>query len=153
MFPLILVADQVESPSNIGSLLRLSDAFGVQKLFLCGTNIHISKRALKTSRTAEKTVDYEIRAEPLSVIKELKGKGFKIISIEITASSEPIQSFCFENYYPLVVVVGNENHGISEPLLNHSDAIVHIDMFGKNSSMNVAQATNIALYEITKQFR
>ncbi|HCY81920.1 MAG TPA: RNA methyltransferase, partial [Xanthomarina gelatinilytica] len=44
-----------------------------------------------------------------------------------------------------------ENFGISETVLTLSDAIIHINMFGQNSSMNVVQATSIALYEITKQ--
>ena len=51
----------------------------------------------------------------------------------------------------MVLVIGDENFGISESILKQSDAVIHIDMFGHNSSMNVVQATNIALYEITKQ--
>ena len=47
--------------------------------------------------------------------------------------------------------VGDENFGVSDHILNYSDAVIHIDMFGQNSSMNVVQATSIALYEMTKQ--
>ena len=42
---------------------------------------------------------------------------------------------------------------MSEAILNQTNEIVHINMFGENSSMNVVQATNIALYEITKQLQ
>ena len=49
------------------------------------------------------------------------------------------------------MIVGDENFGISEAVLKVSDTIIHINMFGQNSSMNVVQATTIALYEITKQ--
>ena len=50
----------------------------------------------------------------------------------------------------MVLIVGNENFGIDKDLLEWSDQKVHINMFGINSSMNVAQATGIALFEITK---
>ncbi|MEJ6791494.1 MAG: adenylyl-sulfate kinase, partial [Lacinutrix sp.] len=48
-------------------------------------------------------------------------------------------------------IIGDENFGISESILKQCDTTIHINMFGQNSSMNVVQATNIALYEITKQ--
>ena len=50
-----------------------------------------------------------------------------------------------------MLVIGDENFGVSDNILSISDAIIHIDMFGQNSSMNVVQATSIALYQITKQ--
>ena len=48
-------------------------------------------------------------------------------------------------------MVGDENFGVSDDVLKLSDVVIHIDMFGQNSSMNAVQAANIALYEITKQ--
>ena len=150
-FPIILVADNVTSPSNIGSLLRLSDAFGVEKLILCGKDVFISRKALKTSRATEKIVDFEIWDDTLEVVSLLKNKEHQIIALEITKTSQPIHNFKFQQDKPMVLVVGDENFGVSEAVLELSDVTIHIDMFGKNSSMNVAQATNIALYEMTKQ--
>ena len=49
------------------------------------------------------------------------------------------------------MVVGAERYGISENILNILDDCYHIEMYGQNSSMNVAQATSIALYELTKK--
>ena len=51
----------------------------------------------------------------------------------------------------MALIVGDENFGVSEAALEGSDTIIHIEMFGKNSSMNMVQATNIALYQTTKQ--
>jgi tRNA G18 (ribose-2'-O)-methylase SpoU len=48
----------------------------------------------------------------------------------------------------MALVVGSEINGVSAEILNISNQIVHINMYGKNSSMNVVQATSIALYEI-----
>jgi len=52
---------------------------------------------------------------------------------------------------PITLVLGDESFGVSESILDQMNAVVHINMFGTNSSMNVVQATSIALYEITKQ--
>lgn len=106
---------------------------------------------MKTSRATEKVVDYSIQESAISAVEELKNEGYQIVSLEITNTSEPIHSYTFSTEKPLVLVVGDENFGISDAILKISDAIVHIDMFGQNSSMNVVQATNIALYEMTRQ--
>ena len=150
-FPIILVAENVTNAPNLGGLFRISDAFGVEKLFLCGNNIALSRKATKTSRATEKNVNHEFKDSALQVVKSLKDKGRQIISLEITSTSQPIHTFKFQKEKPMALVVGDENFGVSEDILNLCDHTVHIDMFGQNSSMNVVQATNIALYEITKQ--
>ena len=152
IFPIVLVCDNVTNAPNIGSLFRISDAFGIEKLILCGAHIPLGRKMTKTSRATEKTVDYEIQDSASNVILNLKSQGYQIVSLEITTDSKPIHSFKFSSEKPIVLVVGDENFGISEHILKQSDVIIHINMFGKNSSMNVVQATNIALYEITKQF-
>lgn len=150
-FPIILVCDSVANAPNIGSLFRTADAFGVEKLILCGEHIELGRKMTKTSRATEKVVHYEISESASKVVEDLKSKGYQIISLEITNSSIPIHSYKFSEEKPIALVIGDENFGIAEAILKNSDAIIHIDMFGQNSSMNVVQATNIALYEITKQ--
>ncbi len=150
-FPIILVCDNVTNAPNLGSLFRISDAFGIEKLILCGENITIGRKITKTSRSTEKVVIYEISKSASNVVTDLKNDGHQIISIEITNNSKPIHNFKFSAKKPIVLVIGDENFGVSETILNQSDATIHIDMFGDNSSMNVVHATNIALYEITKQ--
>ncbi|MFD0988489.1 TrmH family RNA methyltransferase [Mariniflexile jejuense] len=150
-FPIILVCDNVTNAPNLGSLFRISDAFGVEKLILCGETISIGRKLTKTSRATEKVVNFEIYDNASKVVDDLKNSGYQIISLEITSSSKPIHSIKFSKEKPIALVVGDENFGVSEAILNTSDAIIHIDMYGQNSSMNVVQATNIALYEMTKQ--
>lgn len=151
IFPITLVCDNVTNAPNIGSLFRIADAFGVEKLMLCGENIQIGRKMAKTSRATEKVIDFEINCNISEVIDYLKSKNYQIISLEITNSSKPIHQFQFSKVKSIALIIGDENFGVSENILEISDTIIHIDMFGKNSSMNVAQATNIALYEITKQ--
>lgn len=150
-FPVVLVCDNVTNAPNLGSLFRIADAFGIQKLILCGENIVIGRKLTKTSRATEKVVNYEICNSASTVAKALKSEGYQIIALEITKTSKPIHNYKFSNQKPIALVIGDENFGVSESILNISNETIHIDMFGNNSSMNVVQATNIALYEITKQ--
>lgn len=152
-FPIILVCDNVSNAPNIGSLFRTADTFGIQRLILCGENIALGRKMTKTSRNTEKVVTYEIYKSAGKVINDFKQKGYQIFSLEITDSSIPIDEFKFSSEKPLCLVLGDENFGVSEHILEVSDATIHINMFGQNSSMNVVQAATIALYEITKQFR
>ena len=150
-FPITLICDNVTNAPNIGSLFRIADAFGIEKLILCGETITIGRKMAKTSRATEKNVPYELNKSVFKMVETYKKNGYQIVSLEITAHSKPIDSFQFPNDKPIVLVIGDENFGVSEDVLNISDSIIHINMFGQNSSMNVVQATNIALYEITKQ--
>ena len=150
-FPITLICDNVTNATNIGSLFRIADAFGIEKLILCGKNIQLGRKSAKTSRATEKVVNYEIHDSALNVIQTLKLNNYIIISLEITNFSEPIHKVKFTNNKPILLVIGDENFGISEKILNISNQVIHINMFGQNSSMNVVQATNIALYEISKQ--
>lgn len=150
-FPITLVCDNVTNARNIGSLFRIADAFGIEKLLLCGEYISLGRKMLKTARATEKVVDFEVRVSAIASVEDLKQKGFQVISLEITENSVPLHAYQFPKEKSLALVVGDENFGVSNEILELSDAIIHINMFGNNSSMNVVQATNIALYEITKQ--
>lgn len=129
----------------------MADAFGIEKLIFCGIDNPLGRKMTKTSRATEKVVPYEVCENISEIVIDLKEKGYQIISLEITNSSQPLQSYLFSKETPIALVVGDENFGISEEILTLSDTVIHIDMFGHNSSMNVVQATNISLYEITKQ--
>jgi tRNA G18 (ribose-2'-O)-methylase SpoU len=151
-FPITLVCDQVTNAPNVGSLFRIADAFGIEKLILCGDHIPFGRKMTKTSRATEKSVHFEIADSALSTIEQLKSEGYQILALEITTQSQAIHTTAFDITKPIALVIGDENFGVSETILELSDTIIHIEMFGQNSSMNVVQATNIALYEMTKQF-
>lgn len=150
-FPIVLVCENVTNAPNIGSLFRTADAFGIEKVIFCGDTIPLGRKMTKTSRATEKFVNHEVADNALSVITKLKTENYYIVALEITETSIPIHSHNFLNRQPIVLVIGDENFGVSEAILKQSDTIIHIDMYGQNSSMNVVQATSIAFYEITKQ--
>lgn len=152
-FPITLICDNVTNAPNIGSLFRISDALGVEELIFCGENLQLSKRMKKTSRSTEKYVSHKVESDILQVVTSLKAKRYFIIALEITDSSISLDDFIQNTNQPIALIIGNENIGVSEDILKLADEIVHIKMFGENTSMNVVQATSITLYELTKQLQ
>ncbi|AEH02436.1 TrmH family RNA methyltransferase [Lacinutrix sp. 5H-3-7-4] len=152
-FSITIICENVTNAPNIGSLFRTADAFGVEKIIFCGSKIPLGRKMTKTSRTTEKFIKYQERETVEEVIIELKKSNYSILALEITDNSKPIHTFNVPTKKPIAIVIGDENFGISNTALKQTDAIIHIDMFGQNSSMNVVQATTVALYEITKQLR
>lgn len=154
-FPLGVIACDITSPLNVGSLFRLCDSLGIEKLYLCGdTPIPPNSKINKTSRSTEKHVAYEAHDDAEALVTSLKRSGSIIIALEISSSSVDISSDEFRavlsKQKPVCLILGSENTGVSEPLLSLSDVTAHIPMMGNNSSMNVVSAASIACFEITR---
>ena len=158
--PLQIIANDINSPQNVGSLFRLCDALAIEKLHLCGdTPAPPNAKITKTSRSTEKHVTYEQHASAEELVNTLKKSGAFIISLEITCSSIAIGSTGFSDTIkakinkktPICLILGSENSGVCETLLSLSDLIAHITMLGNNSSMNVISAASIACFEITRE--
>lgn len=153
-FPLSVIANDISSPQNVGSLFRLCDALAIEKLYLCGkTPTPPNSKINKTSRSTEKHVVFEQHDNAVELVTTLKKSNAFIISLEITSSSIPIDSAelknGIKNKKPVYLILGSENSGVGEKLLSLSDLTTHITMLGNNSSMNVISAASIACYEIT----
>ncbi len=152
-FPITLLCDNVTNAPNIGSLFRIADAFGVEKIIFCGERVPVTgRRMTKTSRATEKIVNHKLVKDSLHEMAKLQEKGYTVIALEITNTSLPLHTMDFSEHKNIALIIGAEDIGISDEILKKTDLTIHIDMFGQNSSMNVVQATNIALYEITKQW-
>lgn len=148
-----MVCDNVTNAPNIGSLFRIADAFGIEGLVFCGTSISLGKRMTKTSRSTENYVPHKIEDTIETVIRDFKAKEYFIIALEITENSKDLTEFNLNTTQAIVLILGDENHGISPEVLELADAVVHLNMYGNNSSMNVVQAAGITLYELTKQLK
>lgn len=153
-FPLSIIANDISRPLNVGSLFRICDALGVEKLYLCGnTPTPPNTKISKTSRSSDKHVDFVYCENATELVTKLKASGNYLISLEITHSSLAIDSMEFkslsENKQPVCLILGSENSGVDKAILALSDVTTHIPMVGNNSSMNVVTAASIACYEIT----
>lgn len=147
-----IVLDNVLDTYNIGSIFRLADAVAAKKIFLCGgTEIPPNHRIKKASINTTEIVDWEYSETALEAIKKLKKeiKNIQIISIE--QSPKSIQYNTFEYKLPTCLVVGHESNGVSKEVLEISDAIMEIPMFGINISLNVVVSLGIVLYEVIER--
>ena len=107
----------------------------------------------KTSRSTHLHVAYELFETKEALSDYLTSNDFEIIALEITSESKPLAEVEIPKNKKIALLIGNEIDGISETFLKKSHQVIHIEMFGKNSSMNVVQATGIALYELTRKMR
>lgn len=148
-FPICIIGDGIEAAVNVGSLFRIADAFGVEKLYLTGGSpAPPNSKLRKTSRATERHVSHEARPDAVPLTAELKAAGYLVASLEVTAQSIDIRQFD-RPFTRLALIVGAANGGVRQELLDASDVALRIPMFGQNSSLNLATACAIALYEIT----
>lgn len=142
-----VIAYNIRSLWNVGSFFRTCDALGVEKLYLTGYTACPPRREItKVALGAEASVPWEYAEEPLDVLKQLKNKGWMLVSLEQGSTSIPLIEF--KPQFPLCLIVGNEVGGVCDDLLALSDTIIHIPMLGSKESLNVAVAAGIALYTL-----
>ena len=149
-FPITIVCDAIRTPENIGMCFRISESFGVKKIYFHESSPTIENRIVKkTARNTVNQIEHASYSNFTTIIQELKAAGNTIIGIEITDKSINIQDFEFENHQKIVLLLGSERNGIENiQLVDHT---VAIPMFGRNSSMNVIHSLAITLYEVTNQ--
>ena len=151
-FPITLVCDHIYFQQNLGSLFRIGEAFGIEKIIFIGKDIPLTPRKInKTSRSTHLQIPHSIVEETTEAITLLQKEEYHIIALEITSTSSPIQQLSVPKNKKIALLIGNEIEGISASLLAIANQITHIAMYGNNSSMNVVQATSIALYEISNR--
>jgi tRNA G18 (ribose-2'-O)-methylase SpoU len=144
-----LLANDVEIALNVGALFRVADALGVAHLHLCGsTPAPPEPRIRKAARSADRFVAHSHDPDALATVAALKADGWRIVSLELTTLSVAVGELAVAPDDRICLVVGAEKDGVSQALLDASDATVHIPMRGHNSSMNVANACAIALWDI-----
>jgi tRNA G18 (ribose-2'-O)-methylase SpoU len=146
---IILVCSLLQSPSNLGSLCRVAEAFGVSEFYIHHENQAFLKlpRCIKTSRHSHKYLNIKVYTNIEALIEDLKKQDYFMLGLEYCDESVDLKNF--KPYSKTALIIGHEKVGIENTVLEKIDKVAHIQMFGRNSSMNVSQATAIALYHCT----
>lgn len=145
-----LVVPNIRSAHNVGAMFRIADAFGVDKIYLCGYTPTPPKRKIaKVALGAEEWVNWEHIDDIKKLSDRLKQGGFNLIGLEKTDSSINVSGASLSD--KLAVIVGQEVSGLDQKLLDICDKIVHIPMYGNKESLNVSVATGIALHSIINE--
>jgi len=149
--PIIVVLDNVRSAMNVGSVFRTSDAFIIEKIYLCGiTATPPNKEILKTALGAQKTVEWEHYAKTASLVKDLKQTGNYIIGVEQTENATVLNDFELPKN-KIVLIFGNEVFGINQDVIDLCDECIEIPQYGTKHSLNISISAGIVMWEIWKK--
>ncbi len=142
--PMALLLDGLEDMINIGSIFRLSDALRLQKIYFYNNQVDLShKKLAKVARSTNKYTSYaEVNLEQVQALVS----EYEVVVIDKTNNSIDYKTYQPKTEKPLLFVLGNEKHGVSDGILALTTQSVHLPMLGVNTSMNVAMAGGIVLY-------
>jgi tRNA G18 (ribose-2'-O)-methylase SpoU len=151
--PLVLILDNVRSALNVGSAFRTADAFALHSIALCGISAQPPHREiLKTALGAEQSVDWVYFEDTVSAVKYYKNNGFRICAVEQAEGSIMLQDFVW-NEKPISIVFGNEVDGVSDDVLQLSDACIEIPQFGTKHSLNISVSMGIVIWELFRKLK
>lgn len=157
---IIVLAHNIRSIFNIGSIFRTADGFGVKEVILSGCSPYpsypddgrlphlrdkITTQMHKTALGAENMVPFRVMEYP--PLEELKKQGYRLVALEQSPDSIPLQTY--DAPKKIALLLGEEVEGISTELLEACDDIVEIPMRGKKESFNVSVAAALALYQFS----
>lgn len=147
--PVVLVLDNVRSLSNVGAMLRTADAFGLERVMLCGvTGTPPSPEIHKTALGAEESVDWHHAESTVEVVKALKESGYTVCVLEQVQDSVMLHDFLPEAGRRYAIVVGHEVNGVDQQVVDRADVCLEIPQFGTKHSLNVSVSAGIALWQL-----
>ena len=145
--PLVVVLDDIRSLNNIGSIFRTSDAFVVDKIYLCGiTATPPSPDIHKTALGAENSVEWEYCEDVTALVGELKESGYTVCSIEQVNGSVDIRDFVVDKSFKYAIVLGNEVKGVKQEVVDLSDFCIELPQYGTKHSLNVSVTAGIVIW-------
>jgi len=144
---IVFLLQSVEYPVNVGSTFRIADACGVEEVILCGiTPTPPNPTIAKVARGKQNRVTWRYVKEASHALEELRADGYGICALEITETAVPY--YAYVPVQKLCLVVGHEDHGITQATLSHCDNAVFIPMYGKGLSLNVHVALAVVTYHV-----
>ncbi len=152
--PLIVILDNIRSLNNIGSVFRTSDAFMIEKIYLCGITAKPPHKEIhKTALGATESVDWEYTEDTLELVKELQNNNVKVVSIEQAENSIMLQDFVIQKGNKYAVIFGNEVKGVQQEVVTISDHCIEIPQFGTKHSLNISVSCGVVLWDIFKKIK
>lgn len=147
MDTIILIAHNIRSLFNIGSLFRSADCFGISKIYLTGYTAQPPRKEIsKTALGAELTIPWEYSRQLPRVIRKLQSEQTTVVALETSTMASPLHEF--KSLSSVAILVGNEVTGLSKSHLALCNEIVQIPMLGTKESLNVSIAASIAMYAL-----
>jgi 23S rRNA (guanosine2251-2'-O)-methyltransferase len=147
--PLIVILDNIRSLNNIGSVFRTSDAFRIEKIYLCGiTATPPHKDIQKTALGSTASVDWDYTESTLELVKKLQSKDIQVLSIEQAENATMLNNFTPKPNTTYALVFGNEVKGVSQEVVSLSDQVIEIPQYGTKHSLNISVSCGVVLWEV-----
>ena len=145
---LVIVAEAVEKPGNLGAILRTADAADVDALLVCDPRVDLwNPNVVRASRGAVFSVPV-VECDNASALDWLIRQGIRVLAAtpaaQVTYSNVDLRQ-------PVAIAVGTEDEGLSEFWMSRADMQVKIPMLGKVNSLNVSVSTALIVYEAVRQ--
>jgi RNA methyltransferase, TrmH family len=144
-----LLLDRVQDPGNMGTIIRTAEAFGANGIIITEGCVDIyNSKTVRSSMGAIIDIPIIYYEDIKEAIADIKKHGIKIISSSLHTNSN-IYSLDLKG--DVAIVIGNEGTGISDYVIDSSDALAKIPMIGKAESLNAAVASGVLMYEVLRQ--
>ena len=142
-FPIVCILDNLSVTHNVGVIIRLCEAFRIEKIYICGDTPTLQSRKIRASSVGtEKWIDIEYNKSTLHVIEDLK-QEYKVLAVELTKEAPTHTSMNYET--PTAFIFGNENIGVNDDVIKSCDGAVFVEMFGMGNSINVSSCASIII--------
>jgi RNA methyltransferase, TrmH family len=146
--PLLIVAESIEKPGNLGAMLRTADAAGVDAVLLCDPRVDLwNPNVVRASRGAVFSVP-TIECDNASALEWLKHREIRVLAA--TPSAQVMYS-AVDMREAVAIAVGTEDEGLTDFWMSNADMKVLIPMMGKVNSLNVSVSTALIVYEAVRQ--
>jgi 23S rRNA (guanosine2251-2'-O)-methyltransferase len=147
--PLLIAADGITDPHNLGAIIRTAEALGAQGLVIPQRrSVGITSTVTKVAAGALETFPVARVVNLSRALEQLKESGFWIYGTAANAGN-PVHLVKFDR--AVVLVVGSEGDGLSLLVQRHCDALVSIPLTGRTQSLNASVAAGMVLYEVVRQ--
>jgi tRNA G18 (ribose-2'-O)-methylase SpoU len=147
--PIIIILDNIRSLNNIGSVFRTSDAFLVEKIYLCGITAKPPHKDIhKTALGSTETVSWEYFENTLEIVEKLKSENVIVASIEQAEHAIMLNDFKPKANQKYALIFGNEVKGVSQQVVSNSDLILEIPQFGTKHSLNISVSAGVVIWDL-----
>lgn len=150
--PIICLLDSIRSAHNVGAMIRNAECFGCEKIIMSGlTPTADHHQVQKTAMGTNKYIESEYFHSANECVELYKNKGYKIYAIETSNQAKSLNQL--PDYYqggPALLIFGHEHFGVSLELIELSDEIISIPLYGRKNSLNVSISQAISLQEFSK---
>ncbi|MDA0834973.1 MAG: RNA methyltransferase [Planctomycetota bacterium] len=145
----IVVCPSIQDPENLGAVIRISSAFGIQGLILGPKSADpFSRRVLRVSMGTAFEFPISLSNDLAADLALLEQTGVRLIASVLDTEAEPLSTFSIGNRWALLL--GNEGHGLEDEWIARAHRRVTIPMHNDVDSLNLSVAAGILLYELTR---